>query len=200
MSIVNFLARYFALGLICIMALGFVVILIVKLSGEKSKPMMTESSRFVTFLSAIGILTFLSGLAFVFLPEHSDLNLGVGLLSSGGLALVASLFLNVSRAKAKRAAWPIVAANCTERQLQKKNFSNGDGSSEGWLWQVVCEINFDGKHYNVSPQVNWSDLGQANTPFWSEEKAKQFLSQKIAPNGECKLRINPSNPLEAELL
>jgi hypothetical protein len=196
MNTIQNLTPHVVLAFVGIVALGAIAILIVNLTGKKSKPMMNENG-FVILLSAVGIFVFLTGFALVFL---SYLNLGIALLIGGALALIASIFLNVSLAKSKRASWPIVAANCISRELQKKTFSNGDGSAEGWLWQVICEVNFGGKNYTLSPQVNWSDLSQRNDPFWSEEAAARFLSQKIASNGECKLRINPGNPLVAELL
>jgi hypothetical protein len=43
-------------------------------------------------------------------------------------------------------------------------------------------------------------LAQVDAPFWKEEKARQFISRKISPKGECRLRVNPDDPFEAELL
>jgi hypothetical protein len=81
-----------------------------------------------------------------------------------------------------------------------KAFWSDNGPRYGWLWRVICEVDYGGKHYVVSPTVNWSAFGQWNTAFWSEEKAQLFISQRISPSGECKLRLNPNDPLEAELL
>ncbi|MGD0651390.1 MAG: hypothetical protein ABSA97_09685 [Verrucomicrobiia bacterium] len=194
------IGRYFVLSVVSFMAVGCIVILIVKLADTKPKPMMSETYRLVFWLSAAGVFAFLLGLVLVALPELGHLNFGVALTGGGFLALVGSTFLNAVVAKAKRAAWPVVSARCTERQLQMKAFWSDSGPVDGWLWRVVCEINYGGKHYVVSPRVHWSDSGQVDAPFWSEEKAHQFVSQRISSNGECKLRVNPNNPLEAELL
>jgi len=194
------IARYFVLSLVGIMAMAYVVILIIKFADKNPRPMMSERNRLVFWLSAFGLPAFLLGLVLAILPEFGQLNLGVALVVGGFLAVLASTFLNAVLAKSKRAAWPVVNARCTERQLQTKKFSNGEGSADGWLWRLVCEINHGGKRYVVSPKVHWTDLGQIDAPFWSKEKAQLFLSQKISPDGECKLRLNPDNPLEAELV
>jgi hypothetical protein len=177
------------------MAVAALAIFIFKLaSPRRSKSMMTEPSGIVLFLSITGILTFLAGLS---LAVCGYQDLGLALAGAGLLAAFGSIFMNAARAKAKRAAWPVVSARCTDRELQKKIYNDGN---DGWSWRVVCEINFAGKNYSVTPKVHWSDAGQADAPFWSEEKARHFLAQAIAPDGECKLRVNPDNPLEAELL
>ena len=182
------------------MAVGYVVILIVRLSDKAPRPMLAERSRVVFWLSALGLPAFLLGLVLAVLPGHRYMNLGVTLVAGGFLAVVASTFLNAVLARSGRAVWPVVPARCAERQLQKHRFASENGSTDGWLWRVVCEVDYSGKRYIVTPKVHWSDLGQADAPFWSEEKAQQYISQKISPTGVCKLRVNPTNPQEAELL
>jgi hypothetical protein len=191
------IARCVVLSFVGIMAVAYVFILVVKLADKKPKPMMSETSRLVFWLSALGLPALLLGLALAVFPELGLMSLGIACVVGGFLALLGSVFLNAVVAKSKRAAWPVVPAHCTGRQLQKKRFNDG---ADGWLWQVVCEIYFHEKRYSVSPKIHWSDLGRADEPFWSEEMARQFLSQKISPDGKCKLRVNPDNPLEAELL
>jgi len=177
------------------MAVAALAIFIFNLaSPRRSKPMMTEPSGIVLFLSITGALTFLAGLSLV---VCGFAGLGLALAGAGWLAAFGSIFINAARAKAKRAVWPVVSARCTDRELQRKIYNNGD---DGWSWRVVCEINFAGKNYRVTPKVHWSDAGQADAPFWSEEKARQFIAQTITPDGDCKLRVNPDNPLEAELI
>ena len=174
------------------------MILVVKIADKKPKPMMSETCRLVLWLSGIGIPVFLSGMVLAFLGQTF---LGLALIAGGFSALVGSTVLNANVAKAKRAAWPVVLARCTERHLQKQTFCTGEGSiADGWLWLMVCETTYEGKQYIISPKVHWNDSAQSDLPFWSEQKAEKFASQKISSNGECKLRVNPSNPLEAELL
>ena len=136
----------------------------------------------------------------MFLPRLGHGNFGFVLAGGGFLAMLGGTFLNAAAAKTKRKAWPVVPAQCTHQQLEVRRYSGEGGPSDGWLWQVVCEIRYGGKKYAVSPKVYWSDLGQGDAPFWSEAKARQFISRKISPKGECQLRVNPDNPLEAELL
>jgi hypothetical protein len=193
------IVRYCVLSVLSFMAVAAIVILIVKLADKKPKPMMVETCRLALWLAAAGIFAFLIGVGLLVLPEIDRMNLGLALAGGGFLALVGSTFLNVAMAKAKRAVWPVVLAHCTERQLQMKAFWSDNGPRYGWLWRVVCEINYGGKHYVVSPMVNWSAFGLWNTAFWSEEKAHRFIAERVSPNGDCKLRVNPNNPLEAEL-
>ncbi len=177
------------------MAVAAIAICIFKLaSPRRSQPMMTDPNGIVLFLSMAGILTFLAGLSLAVLGFES---LGLSLAGAGFLAIFGSIFINAARAKAKRAAWPVVSARCTDRELQTKIYTE---HKTGWSWRVVCEINFAGKNYRVSPKVHWSDAGQVDEPFWSEEKARHFLARAIAPDGQCQLRVNPHNPLEAELV
>jgi hypothetical protein len=186
------LLMLFGFGFLAVAALA---IFIFKLaSPRRSKPMMTEPGGIVLFLSITGILTFLAGLS---LAVCGYQGLGLALAGAGFLAAFGSIFMNAARAKAKRAVLPVVSARCIDRELQKKIYNDGN---DGWSWRVVCEINFAGKSYSVTPKVHWSDAQQADAPFWSEEKARQFLAQTIAPDGGCKLRVNPHNPIEAELL
>jgi hypothetical protein len=197
MSLFHTLLGIFALSLLGFMAVAFLAILIVKLHDKKPKPMMAERSRVAFWLSALGLPAFLLGLALPFLPglvestHHGDALL-FALLGGGFLAISLSIFLNAMLAKSKRKSWPVVPAQCTHQQLE--------GGPNGWLWRAVCEIDYGGKQYAVSPKVRWSDLAQADAPFWKEEKARWFISRKISPKGECRLRINPDDPFEAELL
>jgi hypothetical protein len=176
------------------MAVAALAIFIFKIASQRrSRPMMTEPSGIVLFLSMTGILTFLAGCSLVVCGFQG---LGLALAGAGLLAAFGSIFLNAARAKAKRATWPVVSARCIDRELQKKIYNGTDG----WSWRVICEINFAGKNFNVTPKVHWSDAGQSDAPFWSEEKARRFIAQNITPDGECRLRVNPDNPIEAELL
>jgi hypothetical protein len=68
------------------------------------------------------------------------------------------------------------------------------------LWRVVCEINYGGKDYVVTPKVRWSDASQGESAFWKQEKAQRFIAERISPTGECKVRVNPNNPVDSELV
>ncbi len=113
------------------------------------------------------------------------------------VAIIASIALDASMARVKRSAWPIVQARCIEHSLHKGRNMEG---SVFWSLRLVCEINFAGTTYQVIPLVGWSDLSKSESVFWSEAKAQAFITQVISPNGKCKLRVNPKNPQEAQLL
>lgn len=135
------------------------------------------------------------------LHGHGARNAQHRFFAAGGfLAAVVSMLLNAFTARARRRAWPVISARCIERQLERKLFANDGGPSEGWVWKVVCEVDYGGKHYVVRPEAHWSDVAQGDCPFWKEEKGRRLLSQRISPNGECKVRVNPANPLEAALV
>jgi hypothetical protein len=201
MNALDAFGRFFGLSIVGLMAVGAIAILLYNLTHrDRPKPMLTESCRLVFWLVVPGLFACLSGMALMVLPHRGHENFGGVLAGAGFLLMLGGTFLNVAVAKTRRKAWPVVAAQCTYQQLQIRQYSGEGGPRDGWLWQVVCEIKYGGKHYTVSPKVHWSDLGQVDAPFWSEAKARQFISRKISPKGECQLRLNPDNPLEAELL
>jgi hypothetical protein len=133
----------------------------------------------------------------IFYNEEKYQFLGPTLAAAGLLAVVGSIILNALTAKAKRATWPVISARCIEQTLQKHHSYEG---GDFWLWQLVCEMNYAGKKYQVVPKVRWSDAGQSESPFLSEAKAQKFINEIIFTNGACKIRVNPQNPLEAEML
>ena len=187
--------RYMMLSIVGFMAVVGIGIFIFNLARpNRLKPMMTETCIIVPFLSLAGVLGFTIGLGLFFFNEHQY---GLELAGGGFLACCGSILLNAVTARMKRSAWPVVSARCMERMLEKKISHEG---TDFWRWRLVCEINYVGKDYQVVPKIRWSDAGQSETPFWTEAKAQQFLAQMISENGECKLRVNPNNPLEAELI
>lgn len=202
MSALDAFGRFFGLSVMAFMAVGVIAILLYNLAHrDRPKPMEAESCPITVFLSVTGVFCTLFGLGFAVYDKGSRYGRWALSVAAGGFLLaVVSMLLNAFMARARRRAWPVVSGRCTERQLERKLISNDGGPSEGWVWKVVCEVDYGGKHYVVRPKVHWSDLAQGDGPFWKEEKARRFLSQRIAPNGECKLRLNPNNPLEAELV
>jgi hypothetical protein len=184
----------FWFGCLGLMVLAVLGIFIYKLLNPKcANPIMTESDGFVRWLSMAGILTFLTGMGWVMF------NTGTGFaLVVGGLAVVfASVFLNASAARKRRtASWLVVPARCTGQNLQQRNY---DGTP-AWSWNLTCEFTMNGKPYQITPKVMWNDLARSETPFWKEEEAWQFIAGAVPANSLCKLRVNPANPQEAELL
>lgn len=178
------------------MTLVAVVIMVVNWKRRVPRSMMSETCLWVYFLSIPGLLAFLGGMWLFFYDPRKHLTLGLTLAGAGFLSVCASVVFNALTARAKRAAWPVVSARCIEQALQRHHSDGADF----WLWRLVCELNFEGKTYRVIPKVRWSDAGQSESPFWSESKAQAFISKIVSPSDECKLRVNPQNPLEAEVL
>lgn len=191
---------WFAILVIGCMVAATAVIAIINLTRKEPKPMGTENSPLVFFLSMVGVFSFLAGMAFIFLPAHDHQKAGLALLGIGFPILLGSIFLNAQKAKSERSTWPVVTARCTGRQLEMRAYWSDGGSVDGWLWKVVCEVDYDGSHYVVHPKIHWNDTAQTDRPFHNEELAQRFIAERISPNGECRLRVNPANPLDAELV
>ena len=189
--------HFFPLALIAFMASVAIAIFITNLVRRQPRPMMAETSVLLPFFSVPGVFAFLGGMWLLFYDAEKYQSLALPLVGIGLFAVACSIILNALTAKAKRAAWPVVSARCIKQTLQRHQIYRGD---DYWLWTLVCEVNYAGKKYQVEPKVRWSDAGQSEASFGSEVKAQKFLSEIISPNGACKIRVNPKNPLEAELL
>jgi hypothetical protein len=96
------------------------------------------------------------------------------------------------RSRREHRGWEIVPAKCMDRELRRAYVSRG--RTRGWHWysRIVCEFDYNGARVRVTPNVYWSS-------FTSEEAAKRFLDQRISPDGDCKLHVNPKNPVQTEL-
>ena len=189
--------RFFPLAIIAFMALAALVIFIVNLVRRQPRPMMAETNALGPFLAVPGVFAFLGGMWLLFYNAEKYQSPGLMLAGTGLLAVFGSIILNARTAKARRATWPVVSARCIKQTLQKHHSYEG---GDFWLWQLVCETDYAGKKYQVVPKVRWSDAGQAESSFSSEAKAQKFIAKILSGTGECKLRINPDNPLEAEML
>ena len=177
------------------MALVGLVFFIINLTASRRLwPMATNTGGIAPYLALIGLLAFLTGMG---LAVFGFELLGLALSGGGFLGLGGSILLNARRAKAKRAAWPVVSARCGQRTLiPHKDIEGGDF----WRWRLVCEINFNGRNYQVIPKVRWSDVGRSEAPFRKEKEAWQFLEKTLPASGDCRLRVNPNDPQEAELI
>jgi hypothetical protein len=159
--------------------------------------MRGKNNRFIKWLiyglTGFGIVLFLFiVLASIFFEKKINNRTIIFLLGAGAfLASLSSIHLAVLKIR----TWIIVDALCVDRQLNKIMSPNQDMS--GWVltWRLKCVFTHDGEKYEVYPKVGWITVG-----FKDEKSAKEYLSRKISPNNECKLRINPSNFQEAELL
>ena len=115
----------------------------------------------------------------------------IGLFLAGGswLVLLGAMWLKVRR---ERRDWQVVEARCVDREVRRVWEAGGEGGGRVWAWRIVCEYKYQGVEYRVTPVINWKN-------FRSEKVAVRFLDKKIFPNGHCKIRVNPNNPLQTEL-
>ena len=143
------------------------------------------------------MFVFLGGMWLFFYNAEKYQALGLKVAGAGLLAIHCAIILNALTAKAKRAGWPVGSARCVRQKLHKHHSYEG---GDCWLWQLVCEMNYAGRKYQVTPKVRWSDVGQSESSFSTEAKAQKFIGESISPSGACKIPVDPKNPLEAELL
>ncbi len=159
---------------------------------DTSKPMTMNLGGIVSIVPVAGILGFIGGLAMATYdePKHTTSGLMIAVLSFV-VALGGAWF----KARVVRQGWDVASGRCVDRELQKVWIPAGAanaGGHWGWFWRIVCEYEYLGIPYRVTPEVYWAS-------FYSEEAALKFLEERISPNGECRLHVDPKNPLRTEL-
>ena len=154
-------------------------------------------------VATTGAIIFIIGFILAFnavrpgqLPVRFSINhgkkIGLALVIAG---LLLALFGIWFKARRKRKDWELTDARCVDRELKKiwlTDTRTGAGFW-GWFWRIICEYEYSGKAVRVTPTVYWSN-------FTSEPAAMKFLEERISPDGNCKLHINPKNPLQTELV
>jgi hypothetical protein len=161
--------------------------------NDTSKPMTISLSGVAAFVPVAGALGFLVGLAMATYDQGEHKQAGLIVAGLSFLTMLAGVWL---KARYERQGWDVASARCVDRELQKILVPAGAGragSSWVWVWRIVCEFEYLGIPYRVTPAVHWAGFG-------SEGAAISFLEARIAPSGECMLRVNPANPLQTELL
>jgi hypothetical protein len=190
--------RYIGIFGFGFLGLAGVVIFIINLANPGlSKHLGTRPKGMVPWLSLAGVLGFTTGMGFLVSGLYKYEGLGLALAAGGMSITLGSIYLYELQVKKIRAAWPVVFARCVNRKLVK--VAAGE-RGEALFWRLDCEFNYAGRDYRVIPKVRWNATARVETAFWSEETARLFLEKVVTSTGECKLRLNPQNFLEAELL
>lgn len=136
----------------------------------------------------LGAIGFCAGV-FLILSNRKETDMGLKVVV-GSLAF--ALFGIWFKARRQEQGWQVVPGRCVDRELRKVLVSSGHGSSDGWYWRVVCEYEYNGQKYRVTPNVQWMNCV-------SEASALKFIRKRIALDDTCRLRINPNNPLQTKL-
>ena len=157
--------------------------------GDSSKPMTPNSDGALAFVQAVGVLGFIAGLAVIFYDQAKYIELGLIIAGLSFLIVSVGFWL---KARSEREGWDVASGRCIDREVRKILTMNQGHSGWTWVPRIVCEYNYLGTKYRVTPTVNWAT-------FALEEAASKFLEGKISPDGDCKLRVNPKNPLQTEL-
>jgi len=136
----------------------------------------------------LGALLFVGGVI-----AALSINKALILISILGLLLsLISLYLGYRK---KTRGWKIVTARCIDREW--KQILGNPGLQGGvrmvWSFILLCEYEKEGQRYLVTPSY-WS------TTFFTENSLKKFLNRAMTSDGNCRLRVNPENPLQTELV
>lgn len=155
-----------------------------------SRPMMLDSGGVLSFISVAAVLGFLAGMALAVYDHERYVKPGLIL---GVSSWVVALLCYWLKARLVRLDWDVAQGRCVDRELRKVRMDGPDGGGWGWFWRIVCQYEYLGIPYRVTPEVYWAN-------FNSEEAAMQYLDKRISPTGECTLRVDPKNPLRTELM
>jgi protein-S-isoprenylcysteine O-methyltransferase Ste14 len=136
-------------------------------------------------VAVVGALAFLIGFALLALDANRNNSIGLCLAIGGLFVALSGIWF---KARNIRKNWEVATARCVDRELQKIRVKGG----LAWCWRIICEYQYLGKEVRVTPTVYWST-------FTSEDAAVKYLEERVSPSGECKLHINPKNPLQTEL-
>ncbi len=154
--------------------------------GQRASPWRIEKIRFeeniefglANLLLLLGILGFIVGLSVIFLVAIFRIP---GLarfyepsIYSTPVCLVFTFVMFWLAARKKRSGWKTVEARCLDRELKKVFSASGDMSGWVWDWRILCEYDYSGKTYRVTPLVGWST-------YATEEEAGKSWKDEFRP-------------------
>jgi len=121
------------------------------------------------------------------------------LLAMGLLLVVPLAWIVTTSARQLRGKGPRVEveAHCHDRDIQPVvNFTDA-GEVHGWTYRLLCEFEVYGRAYEATPEGR---QGKAFRIFETPQEVEMYLDTHIGVEGECRLRVDPSDPVEAELV
>ena len=141
-------------------------------------------------VTALGALGFVAGIALVLSTENRQ---WTALIVGGLIVMFGSLLYS---ARKKRADWVKLPARCIDREMGK---GIGRGGKPVWSFRILCEFEYDGREYRVTP-THWLNVSYQT---FAEDKGRSVVERELARvvgvDGMCWLYINPENPLQAEI-
>jgi hypothetical protein len=117
--------------------------------------------------------------------QHQDI-----WLSLMGIGLAIAFFSFGIKSIWSRRNWKVVRARCLDQEIWK-GLSDGPDPGRTWYFNLLCEFQLNGQTFRVTPSY-WRT-------FSTKFGVSRFLKRKISPLGWCQLRVNPDNPLQAEI-
>jgi hypothetical protein len=109
-----------------------------------------------------------------------------------GLAGLVMIFLGrIYAAFNKQDGWIQLTARCIDREIQERHYPSKGNINIVWECRLLCEFNHDGTECRVTPET--SNIAG----FQSQDLVQKYLTERIRPDGTCKLWVDPRNPLHA---
>lgn len=153
---------------------------------DPTKPMRVETNWIALLFAAVFVV---SG---VFAVKGATSVAFPG-LAIGFLGMLLSVWM---KEKAKRADWIKMWVRCIDKEHRLLYVRANKGRGYTWSWRWVCEFDYGGKVYRVTPRHLGITRVRRSPP--PEEEAIQF-DQKVNPGNQMELWINPNNPLQTEV-
>jgi len=118
---------------------------------------------------------------------------GIGIMLGGLLLLFLSRFATGYRLYRH---YVRVEAKCIDREVLEYEDPDSAGSltkNTFWAPRILCEYRYNGQTYRVTPII------VKTVAFNTESRVHKFLDDRIDPDGNCTLWINPETPLQTFL-
>jgi len=115
-----------------------------------------------------------------------------GLVLAIGMAGLIMIFLGrIYAAFNKQGGWLQLTARCIDREIQERHYPSKGNINIVWEYRLLCVFNHNGTEYRVTPEASHV-MG-----FQSQDIAKKYLTERIRPDGTCKVWVDPRNALHA---